>query len=243
MGAGRDSELGARARSPTARSKPARAIPAIDPNWGEPGLTPAEKVFAWCSFEMLAMTAGNPESPVNAMPPRAWARCQMRFVVGIDPDGILPALRRHLDRHGFPMVQIAPGAATRSFTATRLDPDHPWAQWAAASIERTTGKKPAILPNLGGSLPNDIFADVLGLPTIWVPHSYPGCSQHAPERARAAADRARGARDDGRAVLGSGRGRRAEKAVIPGAPRRARNPEPGALLPVPLGAPLGGAPE
>jgi len=21
---------------------------------------------------------------------------------------------------------------------------------------------------------------VLGLPTIWVPHSYPGCSQHAP---------------------------------------------------------------
>jgi len=21
---------------------------------------------------------------------------------------------------------------------------------------------------------------VLGLPTVWVPHSYPGCSQHAP---------------------------------------------------------------
>ena len=41
-------------------------------------------------------------------------------------------------------------------------------------------KKPAILPNLGGSLPNDIFTDVLGLKTIWVPHSYPGCSQHAP---------------------------------------------------------------
>jgi hypothetical protein len=36
------------------------------------------------------------------------------------------------------------------------------------------------LPNLGGSLPNDIFADVLGLPTVWIPHSYAGCSQHAP---------------------------------------------------------------
>jgi hypothetical protein len=22
---------------------------------------------------------------------------------------------------------------------------------------------------------------VLGLPTVWVPHSYPGCSQHAPD--------------------------------------------------------------
>ena len=37
-----------------------------------------------------------------------------------------------------------------------------------------------ILPNLGGSLPNDIFADDLGLPTVWVPHSYASCSQHAP---------------------------------------------------------------
>ncbi|EPN73054.1 hypothetical protein A234_19095, partial [Pseudomonas syringae pv. actinidiae ICMP 19101] len=45
----------------------------------------------------------------------------------------------------------------------------------------TTGKKPALLPNLGGSLPNDVFAEVLGLPTVWVPHSYPACSQHAPD--------------------------------------------------------------
>ena len=66
------------------------------------------------------------------------------------------------------------------FQATRIDPDEPWVQWAAKSIAETSGKKPAILPNLGGSLPNDIFTDVLGLRTVWVPHSYPGCSQHAP---------------------------------------------------------------
>jgi len=153
--------------------------PVIDPNWGEPGLTLAEKVFAWCSFDILAMTAGNPENPVNAVPPRAWARGQLRFVVGVDPDGVLPALRRHLDRHGFPMVQIAKGR-DEIFHATRLDPDHPWAQWAKASIARTTNAPPAMLPNAGGSLPNDLFSEGLGLPTIWVPHSYPGCSQHAP---------------------------------------------------------------
>jgi acetylornithine deacetylase/succinyl-diaminopimelate desuccinylase-like protein len=153
--------------------------PAIDPGWGEPGLTLAEKVYAWCCFEILAMTAGNPESPVNAVPPRAWARGQLRFVAGIDVDGILPALRRHLDRHGFPMVQIAQGR-DEIFRATRLDPDHPWVQWTAASIARTTGKPTAVLPNAGGSLPNDIFAEGLGLPTVWVPHSYLGCSQHAP---------------------------------------------------------------
>ncbi|KAG1252988.1 hypothetical protein G6F65_017674 [Rhizopus arrhizus] len=64
--------------------------------------------------------------------------------------------------------------------ATRLSPDNAWVRWAAASLERTTGKRPALLPNLGGSLPNDIFADQLGLPTLWVPHSYPACAQHAP---------------------------------------------------------------
>ena len=153
--------------------------PVIDPAWGEPGLTPAERVFGWCSFTVLAMQAGNPATPMNAVPPRAWARCQLRFVVGIDPAGILPALRRHLDRHGFPMVQVAQ-ARDEVFRATRLDPDSPWVAWAAASVARTTGQQPAILPNLGGSLPNDVFAEVLDLPTVWVPHSYPSCSQHAP---------------------------------------------------------------
>ncbi|TKR54390.1 M20 family metallopeptidase [Allopusillimonas ginsengisoli] len=153
--------------------------PRIEPDWGEPGLSPAERVFGWCSFEVLAFKTGNPETPVNAIPPRAWARCQLRFVVGIDPEQILPALRRHLDRQGFPMVRIE-STGEDMFQATRIDPDDKWVKWTADSLERSTGKKPAILPNLGGSLPNDIFTDVLGLRTVWVPHSYPGCSQHAP---------------------------------------------------------------
>jgi acetylornithine deacetylase/succinyl-diaminopimelate desuccinylase-like protein len=158
---------------------PGPGSPTIDPNWGEPGLSAAEKVFGWCSFEILAMTAGNPESPVNAVPPRAWARGQLRYVVGIDKDTVIPALRRHLDRHGFPMVQLGQGR-DNVYAATRLDPEHPWAQWAAASLARTSNAPITILPNVGGSLPNDIFSEGLGLPTIWIPHSYPGCSQHAP---------------------------------------------------------------
>ena len=69
--------------------------PTIEPWWGEPGLSPAERVFGWCSFEVLAFKTGNPDTPVNAIPPRAWARCQLRFVVGPDATEFLPALRRH----------------------------------------------------------------------------------------------------------------------------------------------------
>jgi acetylornithine deacetylase/succinyl-diaminopimelate desuccinylase-like protein len=153
--------------------------PGIDAWWGEPGLSVPEKVFAWNTFEVLAFRTGNPENPVNAVPPKASAHCQIRFTVDVPWQSFLPSLRKHLDAHGFQAVQLSQ-ARQEIMAATRLDPDHPAAVWAAGSIERTTGKKPALLPNLGGSLPNECFTDTLGLPTVWVPHSYASCSQHAP---------------------------------------------------------------
>ena len=160
--------------------EPSEGSPEIDPDWGEPGLTPAEQLFGWNTFEVLAFRTGNPDHPVNAIPPSASAHCQIRYTVDTDPESFVPALRRHLDAAGFPEVAVQATPGPPSWEATRLDPDHPWVRWAAGSIERTTGRRPAIVPNLGGSLPNDAFAVVLGLPTIWVPHSYASCSQHAP---------------------------------------------------------------
>ncbi len=154
--------------------------PAVEEDWGQPGLTPTERVFAWNAFEVLAMKVANPDRVANAIPPDATAWCQIRFTVDRDPATFLPAIRAHLDAHGF--HDVAVGQKNEGFVmrASRLLPDHPWVQWASASLRETTGMEPAILPNLGGSLPNDVFAETLGLPTIWVPHSYAACSQHAP---------------------------------------------------------------
>jgi acetylornithine deacetylase/succinyl-diaminopimelate desuccinylase-like protein len=154
--------------------------PSIDGDWGEPGLTPAERVFGFNTLEVLAFRTGNPERPVNAIPARATATLQLRFVAGCDHAAFLPAIREHLAARGFARV-TAERDGTEVMAATRLDPDNAWVRWAASSLERSTGIAPAILPNLGGSLPNECFADVLGLPTLWVPHSYPACSQHAPD--------------------------------------------------------------
>ena len=160
--------------------EPIEGEPSVDDWWGEPGFSRAEKVFGWNTFEVLAFRTGNPENPVNAIPGHAVAHCQIRFVAGTDPQTLVPALRRHLDAHGFSRVELE--LSRKSFmAATRLDPANPWVRWAVRSIERSTGTRPAVLPNLGGSLPNECFADVLGLPTLWVPHSYAGCSQHAPD--------------------------------------------------------------
>lgn len=154
--------------------------PEIDEGWGEPGLSPAEQVFGWNSFEVLAWRCGDPEYPVNAVPPSATAHCQIRYTVDTDPDEFLPAIRRRLDEAGLGRVQVRLSDQV-VFRATRTDPEHHWVRFAARSIERTTGKPPVVLPNAGGSLPNDCFADVLGMPTIWVPHSHRGCRQHAPD--------------------------------------------------------------
>ncbi len=154
--------------------------PVIDEDWGEASLSPAERVWGWNSFAVLAMTSGLPDRPQNAIAPSARAHCQLRFVVGTDPDDILPALRRHLDRNGFDQVEVVDTSSVR-FNATRLDPNDPWVRFASNSIATTTGSPPALLPNLGGSLPNDVFVEELAMPTVWVPHSYSGCNQHAPD--------------------------------------------------------------
>ena len=50
----------------------------MDRLWGEPGLTPAERVFGWNTLELLALGCGNPAQPVNAIPPLARATLQLR---------------------------------------------------------------------------------------------------------------------------------------------------------------------
>jgi acetylornithine deacetylase/succinyl-diaminopimelate desuccinylase-like protein len=158
--------------------KPMADEPALSEGWGEEGLSAAERLYAWNTLEVLAISSGNIEKPANAIPGRARAVLQLRFVVGTKFDQAVDAVRTHLHANGFPMIEVS---ATQSFVASRTDFDSLWIKWAADSIQRTTGKPPAVLPNFGGSLPNDVFSDGLGLPTIWVPHSYPGCSQHAPD--------------------------------------------------------------
>jgi acetylornithine deacetylase/succinyl-diaminopimelate desuccinylase-like protein len=152
---------------------------SIDAGWGEPGLTPAEKIFGWNSFIVLAMVSGRPENPVNAVAPSARAHCQIRYTVDTDPACFAPALRRHLDAAGFALVRIE-NAGIR-MAASRTDPAHPWVKRTAASFERTLGKPVQIIPNASGGLPGDVFVDLLNLPLVWVPHSYNGCGQHGPD--------------------------------------------------------------
>lgn len=152
--------------------------PAPDEGWGEPGLTPAERLYGWNTLEVLSLGSADVDRPVNAIPGRARALLQLRYVVGTDVGRISQVVAEHLARHGYPMVEVSVQA---SFPASRTPLDDPWVRWATTAAGSATDQRVAVLPNIGGSLPNHVFTDILGLPTLWLPHSYPGCLQHAPD--------------------------------------------------------------
>jgi acetylornithine deacetylase/succinyl-diaminopimelate desuccinylase-like protein len=156
--------------------------PEIDPEWGEPDFNSGQQVFSWNSFEVLAFTTGNPENPLNAVPPKARANCHIRWMAGSKVDEFLTVLRRHLDDHGFQRVVIEPPPPGNAggFTGSRTDPDHPWVKWTIEALERVDQRKMTVVPSHGGSICNDLFTDLIGIPAIWIPHSYGACSQHAP---------------------------------------------------------------
>ncbi len=151
----------------------------IDADWGEPGLTSAEKIYGWNSLIVLAMTSGRPENPVNAVAPDARAHCQIRYTVDTDVAVFEPALRKHLDEAGFPEVKIE-NAGSR-MPASRTAPNDPWVLWTQESMQASLGKRVQIIPNSSGGLPGDVFVDHLGVPLVWIPHSYNGCKQHGPD--------------------------------------------------------------
>jgi hypothetical protein len=88
-------------------------------------------------------------------------------------------LRDHLDQQGFTDVTIITENAI-NFQASRTDLNNIWLQKVVSILEKFHRDKIHVIPNLAGSLPNNCFTDILEIPTIWIPHSYKECSQHAP---------------------------------------------------------------
>lgn len=155
--------------------------PSADPGWGEPGLTRAERIFLWTSVVVLAAITGEPNSPVNAVGGSARARIGVRHTVDVPAEGLIPALRAHLDAKGLTMVQVRPVTERQHFPASRTDPDDPWVRRTVRSMRRTAGRMPNVVPNIGASGPSEFFREVLGTPVMWIPLSHGGCSQHGPD--------------------------------------------------------------
>lgn len=154
--------------------------PRTEPWWGEPGLSRAERILAWTGVSVAAMISGRPEAPVHAVQGEARARISIRHTTDVDATTIAPLLRAHLAQGGHDYVEVREVYDIDRFPPARTDPQHPWVRRIAASMAATVGRPIHVIPNNSAWNPSDLFEDVLGTPTIWIPYSYPGCEQHGP---------------------------------------------------------------
>ena len=160
---------------------PVPGMPESDAGWGEPGMNRLERTHIWSGVTIQTLLSGNPARPMNAVQPSARARVEIRHTVDADPEGFLPALRRRLDDLGLDRVVIEPVADEVPFPAHRTDPSDPWVVKVIGLLEETTGETVNVVPCSSGSDPGGLFTQALGVPVIWMPHSYAGCRQHGPD--------------------------------------------------------------
>lgn len=105
----------------------------------------------------------------------ARAHLDLRLVPGQHPDEIYRLLEAHLNRH-------APAAELTRLSAvppSRTALDNPFVGILAGAVQQATGVHPFVVPSLGSSLPNYVFTDILGMPSILVPYANPDQNNHA----------------------------------------------------------------
>ena len=112
------------------------------------------------------------------IPSVAECRIDVRLVVDQKSDDIFEKIKAHV-------AKVDPGVAVlaRGFgamEATRTSPDHPAVDVVARAIKAHRGADPVINLCAGGSLPNAVWPDVLGVAHIGVPYANADENNHGP---------------------------------------------------------------
>lgn len=113
------------------------------------------------------------EGAKTVLPSSAKVKIDFRLVPGQDPQDILDKLKRHLEKYGFGDITVKQEGM---MYPSRADAESPYVQAIAEAITAAWGQSPLIYPSIGGSGPNYIFTQNLGVECITVP--YAGADQN-----------------------------------------------------------------
>jgi acetylornithine deacetylase/succinyl-diaminopimelate desuccinylase-like protein len=117
------------------------------------------------------------EGTKTVLPAKASAKLDFRLVPDQDPEEVVLMLRNHLDEQGFEDVDII---YLGGGPAARTDPDSPFLKMVVRTAEDVYGQPQLIDPMSGGSGPNALFVQDLGMPVATAGIGYPGSQAHAP---------------------------------------------------------------
>ncbi len=112
------------------------------------------------------------------IPSEAECRIDIRMVADQKSEDIVEKVTRHVKKVD-PRVKVLQ-RGIGAMEPSRTHPEHPAIEPIAAAARNITGRKPHIKPSGGGSLPNAVWPDVLGIPHIGVPYANADENNHSP---------------------------------------------------------------
>ncbi|HQY31776.1 MAG TPA: M20/M25/M40 family metallo-hydrolase, partial [Thermomicrobiales bacterium] len=136
-----------------------------------------ERLMAWPTLTINGLHGGygGPGSK-TVLPCAAMAKCDIRLVPNMTVAGTLEAVREHLARVA-PEVEFVPGGGMEP---SKTPLDSPFAAPIAQAIKLATGQRPLRVPAMGGSLPEYVWTQILGVPAFVVPYANHDEQNHAP---------------------------------------------------------------
>ncbi len=128
----------------------------------------------------------------NAVPTQAQASIDFRLVPDVTPSLVRTLVEAHIRSQGYHIVHDAPDEATRrayprvarldwgsGYPGYRASMDLPVSRAVVSLVGQVAGSPPVVMPNMGGSLPLYLFADILQVPIVSVPVVNHDNGQHA----------------------------------------------------------------
>ena len=149
--------------------------------FGEPGYTTLERQWTRPTLEINGMWGGyQGPGQKTVIPSDAHAKITCRLVPDQDPDAVAAQVRRHLEVHVPPGVQLSLSLADHGSRAAHIRADHFALRAADAALQATYGVRPLVV-RMGGTVPiAELFQRHMGLDTVFFSFSTADEDFHAP---------------------------------------------------------------
>jgi acetylornithine deacetylase/succinyl-diaminopimelate desuccinylase-like protein len=145
---------------------------------GPYGAGPMERMMFLPSFTVTSMAGGyQAQGAQSSIPAEASATIEIRYVPDMDAAGIESQLRSWLADHAPEAVLEAMAGRLPSRTPMGTDK----ARRVASALARGYGREPVLLASSGGSSPEHLFTQDLGLHSYWTHLANPDMHNHAPD--------------------------------------------------------------
>ena len=137
----------------------------------------ADRLAVWPTLTINGLHGGyGGPGGKTVLPHEAIAKCDIRLVGNQSRDGVLQKVRRHVQAHA-PSVEFVPMGGMEP---PKTPLDSPFALPLHDAIVEAQGEVPLLIPALGGTLPDYVFTQILGIPSFTIPYANPDETNHAP---------------------------------------------------------------